>query len=390
MSLKLLRELIAIPSVNPMGRPLSGPELYEARMTEFLVDFLRSHNLEVERHEVAPGRSNVLAKLDGRPGSPVVVLDAHQDTVPVDGMTVEPFRPVIRDGRVYGRGACDVKGGMAAMLDAMVRLAADRRGDHATVVMSCTCDEELGMLGARHLVSTWSAFNGPSHILSRPPDLVIVAEPTELNVVVAHKGTLRWRIRVDGRSAHSSDPTRGINAIYRVARLVGHLEDYAERLPTAKAAHPLCGRASLSVGTIEGGLSVNTVPSACEIRIDRRLLPGESSEEAFEDAKNFLSSRLDFDFTMHSPDSIGLSLDQRLNQDVGERLLASVRHIIPDRNCVGVPYCTHAGRFAHHNVPSVVFGPGSIDQAHTQDEWIDIRQLEQASEILYHFLTQPF
>ncbi|MBW3543426.1 MAG: M20/M25/M40 family metallo-hydrolase, partial [Planctomycetes bacterium] len=153
----ILQELVAIPSVNPMGRDVDSPEFYEERLTEWLTGYLGSLGVALEVHEVAPRRANVLARVDGPRASTTVLLDAHQDTVPVEGMTIDPFRPVIENGRLYGRGACDVKGGLAAMLAAFTRLARERPAGMANVVLSCTCDEEATSLGVAALVAPWQA-----------------------------------------------------------------------------------------------------------------------------------------------------------------------------------------------------------------------------------------
>src|SRR5579862_3143106 len=169
--ISLLRDLIAIPSVNPMGRAVSGPEYFEGRMSDYLVDFFARLDVPHERIEVVPGRANVVARL-ARPGSNVTVLyDAHQDTVPVDGMTIAPFQPVERNGRIYGRGACDVKGGMAAMLAAFARLAKERPPQAANVVMSCTCDEESTVQGIRDLVKHWTDPARRGSLMDMRPDV---------------------------------------------------------------------------------------------------------------------------------------------------------------------------------------------------------------------------
>src|SRR5262245_29442962 len=152
--LPLLQDLVAIPSVNPMGRDLSGPEFLEGRVSDYLEDFFHRLGVPCQRIEVAPGRANVLARFDSAGAKTTVLLDAHQDTVPTDGMS-EPFNPVIRDGKLFGRGACDVKGGLAAMLSAFVRLVSERPVGAANVVLSCTCDEVSTSLGGNELALLW-------------------------------------------------------------------------------------------------------------------------------------------------------------------------------------------------------------------------------------------
>jgi acetylornithine deacetylase len=354
-------------------------------VTEYLVRFFSDLGVEFREIEVAPSRANVIAWFEGRSSSQTVLLDAHQDTVPVDGMTIEPFTPVVRDERLYGRGSCDVKGGLAAMLAAFARLARERPPDACNVVLSCTCDEEATSLGITHLTSLWSDAAANDTPPLRRPDVAIIAEPTDLNVVVAHRGAARWKIRTHGRACHSSRPQDGINAIYRMARVVSCLEEFARRLPELVPPHPLCGPATLSVGRIEGGLSVNTVPDLCTIEIDRRVIPGEDPQAAIERVGAVLRERLDFDVEMLPPWISGASLPDTHNGLLAGQLLAVVEKVAGLRRRIGVPYGTHASRTAAAGVPSVVFGPGSIAQAHTDDEWIAIDEVRQAAEIYYQF-----
>jgi acetylornithine deacetylase len=386
----LLCDLVAIPSVNPMGREVEGVEYFETRMTEYLVRFFRELGVPCEVQEVMPGRSNVFARFDAPAGgaAPTLLLDAHQDTVPVDGMTIPPFEPSVRDGRVYGRGSCDVKGGMAAMLHAFRRLVHERPERACHVILSCTCDEESTAQGIRALSRYWGDLSGQSKLITARPAAAIIAEPTLLDVVVAHRGASRFRIRTRGRACHSSDPSQGINAIYRMARLVSALEDYAAELPSKVPPHPRCGGASLSVGRITGGSSVNIVPDDCVIEIDRRVVPGEDCEAVIEDIRSFLKSRLDFDFEFEPPWLDGATLNDLDNGPLADSLLRVIQNVDGPHQAVGVPYGTHASRTSATGVPSVVFGPGSIAQAHTKDEWLEIAQLEKAAEVYFQFCRQ--
>jgi len=386
---EILKDLVAIPSVNPMGRDVSGPEYLETRMSDYLQNFFQKLGVECQRIEVLPGRHNVIARLD-RPGSQTtVLLDAHQDTVPVDGMTIEPFRPTIKDRRLYGRGACDVKGGMAAILAAFARLVADRPAQRgaggANVVVSCTCDEEMTAQGAKALARLWGDPSRAGSLLSSPPTIAVVAEPTDLNIIVAHRGAIRWKLRTRGRACHSSRPLEGVNAIYKMAQVLSCLERYAEEIGRMIPPHPLCGSPTLSVGRISGGISVNTVPDECLIEIDRRVIPGEDPASVIPQVSTYLRERLDVDFEMLPPWIDGATLSDRNNGDWADRLMTQVAAVAGPRQKLGAWYGTNASRFAITGVPAVVFGPGSIDQAHTADEWIDLDQLSQASEIYYRF-----
>ena len=390
---KTLSDLVAIPSVNPMGRPLSGPEYFEHRVTQHLERFFDSLGLKWQRQTVHPAqdgnpaRENILARLDGDTppdkGGPLILFEAHQDTVPVDGMTIEPWTPTVREGRIYGRGSCDIKGGMTAMLGALTRLAEERPAGMPTIVMACTVNEEHGYTGATALKNLWAP--GASTIVPRKPDAAVVAEPTSLNVVIAHKGALRWRCHTTGRATHSSQPHLGDNAIYKMARVIEAFEAYHREFVPTLPKHRLCGGATLSVGTIQGGLSVNTVPDHCTIEIDRRMIPGEQWAGVFKQITDFIASRIDFPIVHDDPYMKGSTLGEGANAAVADRMAEAARSVIGRCDQVGVPYGTDASTIAASGVPSIVFGPGSIDQAHTCDEWLPLEELELASEALYQF-----
>src|SRR6516165_7075914 len=219
---RLLKDLVSIPSVNPMGRALQGDQFFEHRVTAYLEEFFRKLGVPYERQPVAPQRENIVARFDSPGASKTYVWEAHQDTVPTDQMTIDPFGAVIANGRLSGRGACDIKGGMAAMLGAFARLVRERPRGAANVLMACTVDEEFTFLGVQRLIKGLKA------------DGAVVAEPTQLQIVNAHKGVVRWHLHATGRACHSSSPERGINAIYHMGKLLGAIEQYAERLRQSK------------------------------------------------------------------------------------------------------------------------------------------------------------
>jgi acetylornithine deacetylase len=260
-----------------MGRALQGPEIYEHQVTTYLEDYFRGLGVAYERQRVAPGRDNIVARCDVPGARQTLLLEAHQDTVPTDHMTIDPFAAVVDSGRLYGRGACDIKGGMTAMLTAFARIVREKPSGAMNVVMACTVDEEHTFLGVQELVKRGVR-----------ADLAVVAEPTQLQIVNAHKGVVRWDIQTTGKACHSSAPERGVNAIYRMGKLLLAIEQLAEELRRT-APHPVLGPPTLSVGRIDGGTSVNTVPDRCRIEIDRRLLPGEDSASALAQFKEQLA-----------------------------------------------------------------------------------------------------
>lgn len=385
---EILQNLVSIPSVNPMGRDVSGPEYFETRLSEYLEQFFHRLGVPHQRIDVQPGRSNVIARLDAD-SDVTILMDAHQDTVPVDGMTIPPFTPRIAEGRLYGRGACDVKGGMAAMLGAFARLVHDRPAGAANVVVTCTMDEEATATGVKDVVKLWTDPARSGSLLSQAPTIAVVAEPTDLDIVVAHRGAVRWKLKTAGRACHSSRPEEGVNAIYKMAHVLACLERYAVELPRMVAAHPLCGSPTISVGRIQGGISVNTVPDECTIEIDRRVIPGEDGSNVIPQVNAYLRERLDVDFEMLPPWLDGTALSDHNNGAWADRLMRHVTDVAGPRRKVGVPYGTNASRIAVSGVPAMVFGPGSIDQAHTVDEWISVDELRQASDIYYRFCARP-
>lgn len=383
---ELLCELIRIPSVNPMGKNVTGPIYFEGRVTDFLESWFHDLGLETTRESVHDGRDNLYARLPGTApnaaNEPALLWEAHQDTVPVEGMSIDPFDPVIRDGRIYGRGACDIKGGMAAMLSALVRLKNEQPANLPDIVMACAINEEHGFTGA----ATLGRHFGPagSTYFSQPPFAAVVAEPTDLNIVVAHKGAVRWRCETVGKAAHSSDPSRGVNAIYAMATVIGELEKIAANEVPAAAKHDRLGTPTLNVGVINGGISVNTVPDSCYVEIDRRVLPAELPAEARQQVIDALAGRLPADFQVVHHDAFiaARGLSDAANGSLAKTLSASAAKVANRGELVVAPYGTDASVFSTAGVPTVVFGPGSIEQAHTHDEWLDVAELESAVDIL--------
>jgi acetylornithine deacetylase len=356
-----------------MGRPLQGPELYEHRVTAYLENFFRGLAVPCIRQPVAPLRDNIVARFDSPGARRTLLLEVHQDTVPADNMTVAPFAPVIEGGRLYGRGACDVKGGMAAMLAAFARLVREKPKGAANVVLACSVDEEHTFLGVQELVKQ-----------GLQVDFAVVAEPTGLDVVYAHKGAVRWHLTTPGRSCHSSRPDQGVNAVYRMGRVLVAVERYAQRLQASRP-DPLLGPPTLSVGRIEGGASVNTVPDHCRIEIDRRLIPGEDPAAAPEQLRSFLAGEagIDFPFTCTEPWMVCPALNPAGSEDLRRLLGKAIDAVQGSHAEHAVPYGTDASTLAEHGIPAVVFGPGDIAKAHTCDEWVPLDEVEQAAEILY-------
>jgi acetylornithine deacetylase/succinyl-diaminopimelate desuccinylase-like protein len=391
--IQTLQELIRIPSVNPMGRDVVGPNEGESRLTDYLQHKCEQFGWRWQRQQVHPGRENLVALIPGNPsaaeGGELILWDAHQDTVSADGMSVDPFGGEVRDGRIYGRGACDVKGSMAAMLAALSRLGvADAKQIRPTIAIAFTANEECGFTGAKALTQLWQTDTiSPESFFPRPPDAAIVAEPTDLNVIVAHQGVVRWRCHVEGRAAHTSRPDQGINAIYAMSRVVQAIEQYHRQLTTSSRPHPLCGRPSVCVSTIHGGVGINTVPERATIEIDRRIGPDEDPAVAFADLVRHVADQAAVGcarVTHDPPFMKSTGLGDESNRAFAERLAKLVGD---GTELLGVPYGTDAAAIGARRVPTVVFGPGSIQQAHTADEFIEVAELLRATD-LFHQITR--
>jgi len=367
---KLLAELIALPSVNPAYAPPNDPQAGEQRVADFLAAEAARAGLEIEFQNVMPGRSNLLARLRpaGKPRQRIL-LAPHLDTVNPASDT--QFTPRKKADRLYGRGACDTKGSIAAMLTALGEVARSKsRPRHTEIVFAGLIDEEHGQSGSRALAN--SGFRAA---------LAIVGEPTGLRVVTAHKGSLWLRLETRGRAAHGSAPQFGRNAILAMARVVQCLQtDYAARL--RRRRHPLLGCATVSVGTIAGGTQPNMVPDHCAIEIDRRSLPGETEATVRREIGALLlrkGLRARITDAKRAP---CWPLDTNVCLPLVQQFLRCAGQSKP----VGAPFFCDAAVLAHSGTPSVVFGPGNLAQAHTADEWISLAQLERGHDLLLHFL----
>jgi acetylornithine deacetylase len=375
---RLLRDLVKLPSINPMGRALPSIVAFEHRVTDFLEHAFKEMGLDCVRQQVAPMRDNIIAHFPGQTSKPGFLLEVHQDTVPIDNMTIDPFAGHIENGRLYGRGACDVKGGMAAMVHVIQRLARERPTKAAPVWLACTVDEEHTFLGVQHL-------------MKQPPAaaMAVVAEPTRLGIINAHKGVTRWFLETTGRSCHSSAPEQGVNAIYRMGRLLPAIERYAQELRESRS-DPVLGPPTLSVGRIDGGQSANIVPDRCRIEIDRRLIPGEEARQAPQQLAQYLRSVVgqDTPFTVSEPWLHAPALSPDKSGVLVQRLGDAIRATGREATCGPVPFGTDASTIAEGGIPSVVFGPGDIAKAHTCDEWVPLAEVEMAGEILFRLVCQ--
>ena len=371
---RLLSELIALPSVNPAFLPAGDVRAGEQRMADFLAATAARAGLDIEFQKALPGRVNFLTRL--RPSNKIsktILLAPHLDTVPA--ASEEQYLPEKRGDRLFGRGACDTKGCVAAMLSALCTLAKSKQRPRQTeIIFAGLVDEENAQAGSRALAGKLKA------------DLAIVGEPTSLQVVTAHKGNIWLQLETRGRSAHGSRPELGDNAIHSMARIVDLLETKYAALLRKRRRHPLLGHATINVGTICGGTQPNIVPDSCVITLDRRTLPGETDASVKREIAAFLA-REKFQATFSTA---RLAPCLPMETDSNLPLVRQFLHSVGQRKPAGVNFFCDAAILAEGGIPSVVFGPGDIAQAHTIDEWISLRSLERAREMLVRFLSlQP-
>jgi acetylornithine deacetylase/succinyl-diaminopimelate desuccinylase family protein len=368
---KLLGNLIALPSVNPAFLPAGDVRAGERQVADFVAAVAARAGVDVELQKVLPGRSNVIARLTpaGKPHRRVLVAP-HLDTVPAADES--QFVPRKKNGRLFGRGACDTKGSVAAMLVALCEIAAGKNRPRETeIVFAGLVDEENAQAGSRALAN--SGFKA---------DLAIVGEPTRLRIVTAHKGSLWLELATHGKSAHGALPHLGRNAVHAMARVVDALEtDYAASL--RRRRHALLGSATISVGTIHGGTQPNVVPDVCTIMVDRRTLPGETETGVRREITRFLAKRkLSVTFSRAKQ-----ALCVPMETDPALPLVRQFLRSAGQRQPAGVHFFCDAAVLADAGIPSVVFGPGDIGHAHTADEWISLASLERAKEMLRKFLS---
>jgi acetylornithine deacetylase len=351
---------VRINSINP-AYELGCPE---AEVANYLEEYFRRRSIETWQQEVFPGRPNLIARLPGRDASRRLIFEAHTDTVGIGGMTIPPFDPVVSDGRMYGRGSCDTKAGLAAMAYAAVSLKRDGLLPPCEVWVVAAVDEEHAFGGVRRLLPGLQAA------------AAVVSEPTQMRVATASKGVLRWEIQCHGKAAHSSKPHLGVNAIANMARAILALEEDSEKLRTV--VHPLLGAATLSVGLIQGGQGINVVPELCTIHLDRRLLPAQEIPAVLDYYRGLLSSIPGISFL--PPMLEDGAMETSCDSEIVQTALRTSRTLGLSHEPVGVPFGTDASKFSRAGIPSIICGPGNIDQAHAADEFIECIQVEQAAE----------
>jgi acetylornithine deacetylase len=365
--LALARQLIRIDSRNPALAPDGAGE---RAVASALAQTLESWGVAAEIHEASPGRPNVVARV-GRGLGRSLMLNGHLDVVGVEGMTHAPFSGEERHGRVYGRGAADMKGGLAAMCAAAARAAA--RGITGEVIIAAVADEEHTSLGTRELLRRGVR-----------ADAAIVGEPTGLAIMPAHKGFAWIEIEVHGRAAHGSRYEVGVDAILDAGFILDELATLErDALPTRR--HPLLGRPSLHVSTIEGGIGWSTYPDRCVIRVERRTLPTEEAEAPLGEVLAAITHARTRRPSLAAGARLVLSQspsEVASNAPIVTALSTALLECDERVNIGGMTAWTDAALLNEAGIPAICFGPGDIALAHAAEEWIDTAEIERATDVL--------
>ncbi len=366
----LLQDMVRIDSVNTYFGKGGGDEF---AMADYVCRFCDKNGLAYEIQEVTGGRNRqVLIRLPGE-GAGKLCFEAHLDTVPVDEMTIDPFDPVIKDGKIWGRGSCDCKGSVAGMLYALKMLKDNGVTPPCDIYLCAAAEEEFSYRGVLRLLEDAPKF-----------DAAIVGEPTDCSIFTCCKGTARFKIVSRGIGGHSSKPWLGRNAIIEMAHVICELEE--KLFPEyEKVQHPMLGPATFCISMIEGGSFINKIPDYCEIQIDRRLLPGDDYSKVRKEVETCLAGLLadhpEYDIEVLDPFLEDIAMDTDQNEVIVKTACASCDQILGGHKIEAMYGSCDASKLSKNGIPSIVLGPGSMGKAHTNDEFVPIDELIAASEI---------
>jgi acetylornithine deacetylase len=362
---QLLKDLVSINSINPDILP-GAPG--EAEIARYIAAWLENAGLEVDLHEAAPGRPNVVGIARGSGGGKSLLLNGHMDTVGILGMQ-DPFYPVVENGRIYGRGTYDMKGGLAAQM--LAAAAAKKLPLGGDVIFTAVADEELAGIGTIEIAKRYQA------------DAAIIAEPTDLKLIVAHRGFVWLEVEVQGTAAHGSRPDLGVDAILKMGRVLVDLERLEQKL-SANPTHPLLGSGSLHASLINGGQEPSTYPDLCTLALERRTVPGETPEKVEAEVEAILQRHRELDPRFRAVVRRGVDrnpMETPKNAEITAILQEAAAQFLGQRpEPMGVPYWTDAATLWSAGIPSVLFGPSGAG-AHAVEEWVDVSSVEACAEI---------
>jgi acetylornithine deacetylase/succinyl-diaminopimelate desuccinylase family protein len=366
-AIELTKVLVGFKTVNPPGN--------ERECAEYIAEKMKSLGLSVKLEEKHTGRGNCVATIKGSKGKPTLIFNGHIDVVaPGDGWQTDPFKGVVINDKIYGRGTSDMKAGIAAMMTAIESLVEAKVELQGDLVFTAVADEEsLGPLGTKFLVE--QGLRG---------DMAIVGEPTNMQVETAERGVLWTEIITEGKSAHGGRPWLGINAIYKMNEVINALRKLEQEL--GQKRHPLVRSPTISVNVINGGNRINVVPDSCSILVDRRTIPGESIETAIAEINGILEKQRSEDpsfkaslriincaeaFEISQEETIVQSLSKAIHLVTGQRPRLKGKDACTDAHIL----VTKAG------IPTALFGPGLAETAHTNCEYVEITNIVEAAKV---------
>ncbi|HBC91817.1 MAG TPA: peptidase M20 [Pelotomaculum sp.] len=367
--LEVLQQMIRVESVNPtLVKGGNG----ESEIANFLIKYLAQAGLKVQCQEIGPKRKNVIGILKGTGGGRSIILNGHTDTVSLEGMKINPLEPEYREGRVYGRGSLDMKGGLAAIIIAVKALIQGGVSLNGDVILAFVADEEYASMGTEALVKEYRA------------DAAIICEPTDLKICIAHKGFAWTKVEVFGRAAHGSRPDQGIDAISKAGKVLIEMEKLGNHVLTQKS-HPLLGSPSIHASLISGGTELSIYPSYCRIEMERRTIPGESYETVRDEMKNMIDKissedrqfRVSFDVFFHRP-PLEVSRDELIVKTLSnayEGIFNKSPEYIGSSGWMDSAIVTEKG------IPTVIFGPGG-EGLHAEVEYVDFETVVDTAKVL--------
>lgn len=366
---QVLSDLIKIPTVNPMGNLYASSEPVERRALDYIERLFAAYGVRTERQKCSPIHESLLIATPGRMSNKVTLMEAHVDTVPADDWQEMAFTPRSVGTRIYGRGACDDKGPLVSMLLALLDILENADQPEVSIALLAAGDEEYAQTGIKHFVS-----------LGYPVSRSVVAEPTSLVPIIQHKGTIRWDINVHGRSAHTSRPELGRNAITDAVKVMAILEEHQHQLEKQFMNH-LTNAPVITVTKIQGGRTRNSVPDECVLAMDFRVVPGMNPVEARQTIIDMLK-RYELDLSHSEVQLMTPPLDTSPDDPFSQQVLNICRKAtgIMDMDLAGAPYGTDAAWIAQP-APSIVLGPGSIKSAHAIDEFVEINEITACAAI---------
>lgn len=372
--LKVLQDLIRINSVNPN---ISQDAKGESEITHFIGAYLEDLGLKVEYQKVSENRENVIGILKGIHDKKKLMLNGHMDTVGIKGMEIDPFNPIYKEGRIYGRGASDMKGGIAAQILTVRTLIENEVPLQGNLILSYVVDEEYASIGAEKLMEDYSA------------DAAIISEPSSLQILLTHGGFAWATVNIIGKSAHGSLPEAGIDAITNASKFLVKLDRYQKEVLSQKH-YPLLGTPSVHASFIEGGLEMSTYPDQCNIKLERRLMPDENKEVFLKEIKQVIKevkledksfeAEHDLFFFRHG---IEISKDQPIIRSLNEAVQKVLKK---EPEYMGFRAWTDAGILTESGIPTTIFGP-EFSGAHEAIESVDFNSVVKTSEILYNTIS---